>query len=109
MTISNRKYVALVVASIASATVQTAFAESGRSSEPMARAVVADACMPTAPAQAQGAYYTYLRVVDGMTRDAALQAARHVDKPVAERTRATTRDISPGVASAAGGAPAVLR
>ena len=109
MTLSNRTYAALVVASIASATVQPAFAESGRPSEPMAQAVVTGSCTPTAQVEPQGSYYTYLRVVDGMTRDRAQGAARHIDHEAAERSRSTAGEITPTVVSARPGASAVLR
>ncbi len=109
MIFSTKNHAALVIALLASATGGSAFAESGRPSEPTAQVVVTDACAPATRAESQGAYYTYLRVVDGMTRDSALEAARHVDKPTPERPRTATHETVPGAVSTAAGASAVLR
>jgi hypothetical protein len=109
MIFPTKSHAPLVIALMASATGSCAFAESGRPAEPAAQVVVMDACAPARPAESQGSYYTYLRVVDGMTRDSALEAARHVDKPTPERPRTATRESASGVVSTAAGASAVLR
>ncbi len=109
MTISARKHVALVAALIASAIANSAHADSGRPSEPAAQVVVVDTCPPTARDEPQGSYYTYLRVVDGMSRESAFAAARHVDHPNLERSRAIAGVTAPTGVSAAPGASAALR
>ncbi len=106
---STKNHAALVVALMASATARFAFAESGRPSEPTAQVAVADLCAPARPAESQGSYDTYLRVVDGMTRDSALKAARHIDHPTSEQPRTAAGKAAPGAMSAANGASAVLR
>ena len=109
MNFSTKNQVALVIALLSSAATHSAFAEGGRPSEPMAQVVVVDTCASTKQTESQGSYYTYLRVVDGMTRDSALKAAQYIDNPASQRSRATASDIAPGVISAAPSASAVLR
>lgn len=109
MIFSTKNHATLVIALMASAAGGSAFAESGRPSEPAAQVVVTDACAPARPAESQGAYYTYLRVVDGMTRDSALAAARHIDNPASGRPRTAASETGPDVVSAATGASAPRR
>jgi hypothetical protein len=106
MNISTKNLVAAAIGLAAIAVEFPVLADTGRPSEATAQVVAADTCAVDTQKDAGGSYYTYLRVVDGMSRENALKAARHIDNPAPRERAGNTANAS---ASATTTTPAVLR